>query len=398
MPVTTAPPREAQSCSDPRWQDRTVVDAAPPDATPARWSVGFLYNAQAHHILHSLPLACALSRHAEVAVTVMSPSATHLALAERLAGYYPGHRLRFQRLRAPPGLARSKAVVLLLNATTLARFDALVLPERTSLLLRRLGVRHPKLIHSFHGASGHDRAGDPRLAQFDLLLAPSAQRLERIAAAGIRPRAAAVTGYNKLDLIRRMGTDRPQLFPNSAPVVLYNPHHRPATSSWPLVGRQVLDHFAAQRERNLVFAPHIRLFDPPAAYRSTFRRYEGLEQLRIDLGSTASIDMTYTLGADLYLGDISSQVTEFLIRPRPCVFLNPRGIDWQGRPDFAAWQLGRVVRTLPEMVDAIRTADEWQAEFAERQREAFAEAFPEGEVPAPVQGAEAILKLLRGER
>ena len=384
--------------SDPSWHDPTIPDAAPPVAASARWSVGFLYNAQAHHILHSLPLACALSWHAEMAVTILAPSAAHLALAERLAGYYPGHRLRFRRLRVPPGLARSKPAVLLLNAPALARYDALVLPERTSLLLRRFGVRHPKLIHSFHGASGHDRADDPRLAQFDLLLAPSALRLERIAAAGIRPRAAAVTGYNKLDLIRRMGTDRPQLFPDRQPVVLYNPHHRAATSSWPVMGHQVLDHFAAQAERNLVFAPHVRLFDPPAAYRRAFRRYEGLEHLRIDLGSTASIDMTYTLGADLYLGDISSQVMEFLLRPRPCVFLNPLGIDWQGRPDFAAWRMGRVVQTLPKMAEAIRTADQWREEFTQRQEEAFAEAFPEQEIPAPVLGADAILKLLRGNQ
>src|SRR3546814_2965461 len=49
--------------------------------------------------------------------------------------------------------------------------------------------------------------------------------------------------------------------------------------------------------------------------------------MHIDLGSERSIDMSYTGSADLYLGDVSSQVAEYLYRPRPCVFLNAQGVD-----------------------------------------------------------------------
>ena len=40
--------------------------------------------------------------------------------------------------------------------------------------------------------------------------------------------------------------------------------------------------------------------------------------LRFDPGSPASTDMTYTRAADIYLGDVSSQVYEFIAEPRPC--------------------------------------------------------------------------------
>ena len=46
--------------------------------------------------------------------------------------------------------------------------------------------------------------------------------------------------------------------------------------------------------------------------------------------------MAYTQRADIYLGDVSSQVYEFLLNPRPCVFLNPRRFDWRETATIAA--------------------------------------------------------------
>ncbi|MFT8242971.1 sensor domain-containing protein [Roseomonas sp. BN140053] len=365
--------------------------------------IAFLFNAQDHQVLHALPMACELSRlYPGHEVVVLNREAAQRGLAERLAGFYPGHRLRFEALRpAPlPGRFRhNKLAVLLRNRARLAACDALVLPERTSLALRYLGVTRPKLIHSFHGPSGHDRAEDPRLRRFDLLLAPSARRLRRIAAAGnLRPGHAAVVGSSKLDLVRRMGMQRPRLFPNDRPTVLYNPHHRAATSSWPAMGHAVLDFFAGRRDRNLVFAPHVRLFDPPAEHLDAFRDYAGLDHIRIDLGSQNSIDMTYLLGADLYLGDISSQVFEFLLQPRPCLFLNPRQLPWRDDPDFTSWQLGPVVDTIAAMAERLDTAPRWQPEFEPAQRRALAETFEEldtpGLPPAPERAAHAIAEFL----
>ena len=363
--------------------------------------IAFLYNAQDHHLPHSLPIACELLRvFPEHEVVVFARNAAQLGLARRLAAFYPGHRrLVFDILRPsrlPGRLKRRKRAVLLANRARLATFDALVVPERNSAFLRRLGVTRPKLIHTFHGPSGHDRVDDPRLKEFDLLLAPSARRLRRILEAGnARPGRAAVVGYSKFDLVRRMGLERPSPFDNGRPTVLYNPHHRPGTSSWHAMGRAVLDHFAARGDANLIFAPHVKLFHPPAEHLDAFRDYAGLDHVRIDLGSEASIDMTHLLTADIYLGDISSQVFEFLIRPRPCLFLNPHRLSWQGDPDFASWHLGPVVETVEEMAQRLATAADWQPGFAPRQARAFAEAFAEPDPPpAPERAARVIAGFL----
>ena len=363
--------------------------------------IAFLYNAQDHHLLHSLPIACELLRVSPGhEVVVFARSAAQLGLARRLAALYPGHRrLVFEVLRPsrlPGRLKRRKRAVLLANRARLAACDALVLPERNSVFLRRLWVTRPKFIHTFHGPGGHDRVDDPRLKQFDLLLAPSARRLRRILEAGnARPGRAAVVGYSKFDLVRRMGLQRPSPFNNGRPTVLYNPHHRPGTSSWHAIGRAVLDHFAARDDFNLVFAPHVKLFHPPAEHLDAFRDYTGLDHVRIDLGSEASIDMTHLLTADIYLGDISSQVFEFLIRPRPCLFLNPHRLPWRDDPDFASWHLGPVVETVGEMAQRLAAVADWQPEFAPRQARAFAEAFAEPDpLPAPERAARVIADFL----
>ena len=53
--------------------------------------------------------------------------------------------------------------------------------------------------------------------------------------------------------------------------------------------------------------------------------------------------MTYTEAALVYIGDASSQVYEFLRRPRPCIFLNFEQVDWRDRENYSHWHLGQVI-------------------------------------------------------
>jgi len=366
--------------------------------------IGFLFNAQDHHVPHSLPIACTLSAlYPKYSVSVVARSEPQLALCRSLALLYPGNRLTFDLLhvprlvRAAHTIFRSqKSLILWANRRLINGFDALVVPERTSLHLKKMGVRHPIYIHSFHGAGGHDKVDDPRLAAFDLLLVPNAERLERIAAAGnARPGHAVVVGYSKFDLIKRLEASRPPLFANDRPVIMYNPHHRKGTTSWSEMGPAILDHFARRDDYNLIFAPHIRLFDPPQRHADAFRRWQGLEHIHIDLGSPASVDMSYVAAADIYLGDISSQVLETLGRPRPCIFLNPHKLAWRNDPSFVYWRLGPVVEDLAGLDLALAKRAEWARDYEPKQRAAFEKAFPSLPLPAPVAAARAIDTLLR---
>lgn len=64
-------------------------------------------------------------------------------------------------------------------------------------------------------------------------------------------------------------------------------------------------------------------------------------KILIDLGSKRLLDMSYTSGADIYLGDVSSQVYEFLDTPRPCAS-HAHAVAWQEDANYLFWTLGEV--------------------------------------------------------
>ena len=100
----------------------------------------------------------------------------------------------------------------------------------------------------------------------------------------------------------------------------------------------------------------------------------------IDRGSTRSIDMTYTQAADLYIGDASSQVYEFIRTPRPCIFLNLDRIDWRSDPAYSHWQLGQVIDSLEELPGALVGAADLQPRFEQAQREMLARSIDHSKI------------------
>jgi len=285
------------------------------------------------------------------------------------------------------------------NRNYFADFDAIVTPELTSLLLKRLGVARPKIIWTHHGAG--DRAGGfvKATAKFDFVVMAGRKLEERLLSLGlIRPGYYATGVYAKFDLVQRLASRRPRLFDNGRPTVLYNPHFAPTLSSWPKVGTAVLDWFAGSKDYNLVFAPHLRLFDPATPKRyAAFEAYSNLPHMHIDLGSRALIDMTYTSAADIYLGDVSSQVAEFLTQPRPCVFLNPAGVVWREDPSYRFWSLGEVINRPEDLGQGISRAIEDHARLVPLQEAYIEETFEGALQPTAWRGADAIAAYLRAE-
>lgn len=353
--------------------------------------VCFLYNAQLHQIPHSLPIALELAiRHPDIEVEVAGANPRHLDFAQRIAqrcapdakvAYHLLERSWHGRLRVllTGALAPNKKRTLRRNARYLAGFDALVTPERTSIALRREGRLPPRtrMIHTDHGAGDRAISVLASTREFDFVI-NSGKKLEqrRLETGAIRPGDFVSGVYAKFDWVLAPGWQRVPLFDNGRPTVLYSPHFDPELSSWHAVGWQVLDHFAQNSRYNLVFAPHVRLFEPPS--RSDwhrFRRYRSLPHLHIDLGSERSIDMSYTLGADAYVGDVSSQVAEFVLRPRPCLFLDPRRTAWQDDPNYRFWHLGPVLHDIGGLDSALLHAFQSHAEFEAVQRQYFDDTF-----------------------
>ena len=119
-----------------------------------------------------------------------------------------------------------------------------------------------------------------------------------------------------------------------------------------------------------------------------------MPHILLDPGSPASIDMTYTRAADIYLGDVSSQVYEFLYLPRPCIYLNRARDQWEGNDTFRLWRFGQVLESLDELPDALASARRDPDRYREEQEHAFQEAFELTDTPSAVRAADAIAEFL----
>src|SRR3546814_20802213 len=87
--------------------------------------------------------------------------------------------------------------------------------------------------------------------------------------------------------------------------------------------------------------------------------------------------MTYTRSADIYVGDVSSQVYEFIYEPRPCVFILPERIDYRQNPDYAHCRFGDVTFTPTSFFHALEISQQKHSAYNDAQQTGASEALGE---------------------
>lgn len=379
--------------------------------------IGFLFNHdQVHQVAHSLPVALSLAAANTGAEIIIATTGPHLrAEVVRLAGAAIARddiRLeslelhgRASRLLAAATESFAPATKFLIYRDNLEFFrslDILVVAEKTSLFLKtRYGLDHLRIVHTRHGAGDRAIGFDKASRGFDHVLVSGPKIRDRlIADAGLAPERISMVGYPKFDVHARPQASHATI-DDTRPVVLYNPHVSPHLSSWYKMGRSILDWFVDHEEYQLIFAPHVMLFERPfVATIDKLRvdragrideRFLRAPNIHIDLGSRASTTMAYTNRADIYLGDVSSQVYEFLLRPRPCVFLNAHGVDWTNDPNYLHWKTGSVIANPSHLGAALDTACAEHAQvYRPIQEELFAYSFDLTDEPSSDRAARAV--------
>lgn len=363
--------------------------------------IGFLYPYHEYHVFHSAPSAFELSRlEPDLEVYLLSSSKNSSDLLHQLGNLYPGHRCIHYDLSQPwnfrylnVGRRRfpSPRIMIRRHANLLKEMNVIVGTNHPIVsTLHDAGITGPKLIMAFHGAGDRAYGFSRRLEKFDLLLLSGKKKYNRLKRSRLLRRDNwAIVGYPKFDVVQESERTGNSLFPEDRPVVLYNPHFRRHLSSWYQWGRQVMDFFVSSPRYNLIFAPHVELKGRKQK-RLLLRKYRNHPHIHIDLGSPASINMTYTNMASIYLGDASGQVGEFLRHPRPCLFLNTHGVNWKSNPDYLHWSLGPVIDTPGQLEEALAESVKYHGRYSPLQIQYFRDSFELNEEPSGLRAARAI--------
>ena len=362
--------------------------------------VAFLFLGETLLIPHLWPIAEALANQG-LPVDAWVATSVHEALLTTWSAGLPV-RIRlapgFRRVDGPAGRnppLPSKIPVLLRLLPHLLSARAVVCAEQTSLWLPRLfpWLRLP-FVKTSHGVGSMSARDDPRRRAAALTLVPSERERATYLARGFAPERIVATGYVKAGFRQRSVT-RPR-FADDRPTILYAPHWQRHRSSWWSWGEAVVRRIVADGRWNLIFAPHQRLLEGAPDIRALMAELDRHPHVHCDADGFAMVDGSYTAAADLYLGDTSSQVIEFLIRPRPCVFLNPADIAWADDPAYAQWTCGPVVDRLDDLLPTLAAAPAGHGAYAAIQARFATESLGDASGDAPARAAAAIRAFLTG--
>ena len=380
----------------------------------------FLFNHDApHQVAHLAGVVAAFARaHPATETCIAYADASLRDVIARLLPDAAAPNLHWHEL-ALPGAADALLAPLnrLLPARRLARLwhhrhwfasgSILVSTERTCLKLQNwLGPRAPLFAIVPHGAGDRNVSNHPDFAKFDLLLVAGQKVVDQMLRRGIAAARLHIIGYPKFDTVVQDSTAR--WFDNDRPTFVYNPHFDPHLSSWFRFGPDLLRWFAGRDGQgfNLIFAPHIMLFRKKVHISLEYRRLavrpdvpKGLARatnIHIDTGSDALIDMRYMEAADGYIGDMSSQIYEFLRRPRAAFFLNVRGAAAAREPEerHLHWRAGPVADALPALTARLPAWQQVAAEYRAAQEHLFAYTFEQTATPAPDRAAAVLARAI----
>ena len=367
--------------------------------------IAFIFIEEIHHLYHFISIAIELSKYENVHILTF-PHQDHLL--EQTLENLGGHKVKVERrstklFRAITDKLKKRkfprAGFWMQNNQKyiLKNFDAVVFTDYNHHKLLKAknklasGIKFIKLPH---GIAGRKYVYKKDLLDFDFHLI-----FGQFYANELKKRklltAHKVIGYPKLETVKKL--NKQPVFENTKPTVIYNPHFTTPFSSWHKFGQEILDYFYHQNQYNLIFAPHINLFNKRGGSdkSSIPEKFYNAQHIHIDLGSIDSVNMRYTLNADIYLGDVSSQVFEFILQPRPVIFINANQVDYQNDIGYRLWQTGNVISELSNFEEVLQNSQKNFKNFKPIQKIINTENIYQNDKFSPSErGSKAIIEFL----
>jgi len=362
---------------------------------------GFCFISHEAHIRHQLPIAAELSLISDHTVELLVTKPSCYEQIKLLLLQYPGNKCQLKLLRGTRfktfiGKIKGRLYpnvknVISNNKKLFLSFDVLITPHMNLHSVMKLDKqKSTQYICTFHGAGDNKIGFNKKFSDYDLLLTSGEDVNSRLIEENIvhSRNTSKIIGYPKYDFIENK---QEPLFNNSNPIFVYNPHYADFGSSWEKFGLQILEFFSEHENYNLVLAPHIKLFNGKRP--DYLDKYINLNNIIIDVESDKLMDATYTMNADVYIGDISSQIYEFLYFDlKPTIFLDSKNKrNWQTDPNFQMWKTGTVNKSATDFKNSVTNVFDNHHKYKHIQKNLISRKFCRSDTPSGLRGAEAIL-------
>ena len=220
-------------------------------------------------------------------------------------------------------------------------------------------IKTPKLFYLYHGTGTREYGFDNKLDGFDYILVPGTYHKDRLIKEKVcEEKKIRIVGQPKLEWIEKNKTSESNLFHNDNPIFYYNPHWEIGLSSYLNWRNIIIEFFKNNQEYNLIFAPHPLLKHHSRKNNYTLQSENDVsENIIVDLDSTNLNDGTYNALSDVYIGDVSSMVTEWInFKPRPCIFINAQNINWKKNKNYDMWKYGSVIDDPNQFEEEIKNS------------------------------------------
>lgn len=360
-----------------------------------------------HHLYHSAMIAMELSLlDPNVEVICLSCNKEHTDALNKIKAFYPQSKATIIQLKQPfryKFLNFKKKSYPSVNAMVkiaknyLKEADCIVTTSHgTPKMLKKNNITKPMLIYQYHGCGDREYGFDPGFKQFDFMLLPGKYHQKRLIEENIiAKKKTIIVGWPKFDYSLKINPEGNKLFDNDNPVILYTPHWEPKLTSFNKYSEFLLNYFKNNKNYNFIFAPHILIkhWKTHYGYRTDFSDYLS-DNIIIDFGSDFSTDGTYLNNSDLYIGDVSSMVYEFIaFKQRPCLFLNAHNVAWKENVDYRFWDYGPVVESEEEF-ELKFTESLSDEKFIDIQKSRIKEYFDISDTISSKRASKAILSVL----
>lgn len=281
-----------------------------------------------------------------------------------------------------------------LNSNYLSKLDAFIFSDLyNGKIIKKINPAL-KVVWGLHGPIGANSFIDKinrNDLNVDLVLSPGSSTADKFKYIGLNTH---VIGSVKLEYFKKKpNIVKGNIFNNSNLIVLFNPHFNSegGASAWEFFGVLLFDFFVEHPDLNLIFAPHPNL--SKTFNLSVLEKYEKMDNIHIDIESVNLSNLYYESITDVYVGDISSQVFEYVaLKNRKLIFLSSSK---KINPDaYDIFDLGTLMETWDKKLFLKTIKSCFTIEDFEKQRKYISLVFsPDIESPSMI-AAKSIVKLI----